>query len=160
MVLLHSQGRGCLFETATPTFMTKFRSYLIGLSNGVLFISLSCGFKRFFKTTPVFGLYKAGPPVTTRAATEESSHPESASRLLLPTARVWAGTGDIPRGWCSSLLKRYKEVRVDDYNVPGVSQFGAVPPGAKACSQGEQSRGSPKGLLPTISLSEGNMHFF
>ena len=41
VVLLHSQGRGCLFETAMPTFMTKFRSYFMGLSNGVSFVSLS-----------------------------------------------------------------------------------------------------------------------
>ena len=41
VVLLHSQGHGCVFETATSTSMTKFKSYLIGLSNEVSFISLS-----------------------------------------------------------------------------------------------------------------------
>ena len=59
VVLLHSQGCGCLFETATPTFMTKFRSYLIGLSNGVSFVSSSCvvseqQLKTFCKKLPVW----------------------------------------------------------------------------------------------------------
>ena len=39
LVLLHSQGHGCLFETATPLFMTNSRSLLIGLSNGISFVS-------------------------------------------------------------------------------------------------------------------------
>ena len=42
IVLLHSHGCSCLFKTATPTFMTTFRSYYIGLSNELSFVSLSC----------------------------------------------------------------------------------------------------------------------
>ena len=41
MVLFHSRVHGGLYETATPTFMTKFRSSLIGLSNEVSVISIS-----------------------------------------------------------------------------------------------------------------------
>ena len=39
VVLLHSQGHGCLFGTAMPTFMTNSRSLLIGLLNGISFVS-------------------------------------------------------------------------------------------------------------------------
>ena len=101
-----------------------------------------CVFKTFYKTTPVFGLYKAGPPVTTRAATEGSPHPESASRLLLPTARVRPGTGNFPRGWWSSLFSRYKEISVVQIitmiqDCPSLERYHLVPkPAHKANSHG------------------------
>ena len=42
MVLLYSKGRGSLFESATPTFMTNSKSYFLGFLNKVLFVSEPC----------------------------------------------------------------------------------------------------------------------